>query len=142
MTVKAETRQGLRALDVGLVYLHGSRTGTRARADSDVDLAVVFTRRPDPGRIARIHPRLYNLFAAEFPERKTGDVDIAYLQDAALAFQFRVIAEGRLLFESDPGVRADYEESVIKQYLDFRPIEAQFSAALMERLDGSRSGTS
>ena len=134
MTIKAETRRGLRALDVGLVYLHGSRTGTRARADSDIDLAVVFTRRPDPGRIAKIHPCLYDLLAAEFSARKTADVDIAYLQDASLAFQFQVIAEGRLLFESDPGVRADYEESVIKQYLDFRPIAAQFSAALMERL--------
>jgi uncharacterized protein len=134
MTIKAETRRGLRALDVGLVYLHGSRTGTRARADSDIDLAVVFTCRPDPGRIAKIHPRLYDLLSAEFSARKTADVDIAYLQDASLAFQFQVIAEGRLLFESDPGVRADYEESVIKQYLDFRPIAAQFSASLMERL--------
>lgn len=134
MTIKAETRRGLRALDIGLVYLHGSRIGTRTRADSDIDLAIVFTRRPDPGRIAKIHPRLYDLLTAEFSARKTGDIDIAYLQDASLAFQFQVIAEGRLLFESDPGVRADYEESVIKQYLDFRPIAAQFSAALMERL--------
>lgn len=134
MIIKTETKKGLRALDVGLVYLHGSRTGSRARTDSDIDLAVMFTRRPDSGRIAKIHPRLYDLFAAEFSVGKTGDVDIAYLQDASLAFQFRVIAEGRLLFELDPGVRADYEESVIKQYLDFRPIAAQFSAALMERL--------
>jgi predicted nucleotidyltransferase len=134
MIFKAKKRQGLRALDVGLVYLYGSRTGAKARSDSDFDLAVVFTRRPTPERIAEIHPRLYDLLSAEFPARKTGDVDIAYLQDASWDFQFQVVEEGRILFESESGLRADYEESVIKQYLDFRPIAAQFSAALMERL--------
>jgi len=133
MAFKAKTKQGLRALDVGLVYLFGSRAGARARSDSDFDLAVVFTGRLIPQRIAKIHPRLYGLLAAEFPAGKTKDLDIAYLQDASLEFQFQVVEEGRVLFESPLGFRADFEESVIKQYLDFRPIAAQFSAALMER---------
>lgn len=133
MAFKAKTRQGLRALDVGLVYLFGSRAGGRARSDSDFDLAVVFSGRPLPQKIAEIHPRIYDLLSAEVPEGKTKDLDIAYLQDASLEFQFQVVEEGRLLFEAPLGFRADFEESVIKQYLDFRPIAAQFSAALMER---------
>jgi len=103
--------------------------------NSDFDLAVAFANRPTPQKIAEIHPRLYDLLAAEFPVGKTQDLDIAYLQDASLEFQIQVIEEGRILFESERGFRADFEESVIKQFLDFRPIAAQFTAALMERLE-------
>jgi len=51
-----------------------------------------------------------------------------------LRFQFEAISTGRVIYESNPELRADYEESVIKRYLDFAPVENIFSAALMERL--------
>ncbi|NOR54563.1 MAG: hypothetical protein GQ536_10845 [Candidatus Aminicenantes bacterium] len=63
------------------------------------------------------------------------DVDIVYLQETSLHFQFQVISEGKILYDVNPIFRADHEERVIKDYLDFQPIERIFSEAILERTE-------
>lgn len=41
-----------------------------------------------------------------------------------------MISEGKVIFECDPIFRANYEEKVVKEYLDFKHIEEIFSKAL------------
>lgn len=46
-------------------------------------------------------------------------VDVRVLNRAPLSFQYRVIREGRLVLDSDPNRRADFEGQVLKRYFDF-----------------------
>lgn len=134
MKLKKKTREGLRNLHIGIVYLIGSQARGEQGPESDFDLAVVFSGDKQPTNTAKIHPVLYELLTNEFPVTMKQDIDIVYLQETSLSFQFEVISTGRVLYESDPELRADYEESVVKEYLDFAPVEKIFSAALLERL--------
>jgi predicted nucleotidyltransferase len=134
MELKKKTCESLRRLHVGVVYLVGSQARGEQGPASDFDLAVVFHDAEQPINTAAIHPVLYDLLTDEFPVSMGKDVDIIYLQEASLSFQFEAISTGRVIYESNPELRADYEESVVKQHLDFAPMENIFSTALMERL--------
>jgi predicted nucleotidyltransferase len=134
MGLKKKTRESLNSLHIGVIYLIGSRARGEQGPESDFDLAVVFSGDKQPTNTSEIHPVLYDLLTNEFPVTIKSDVDIIYLQEASLSFQFEAISTGRVIYESNPELRADYEESVVKEYLDFAPVEKIFSAALMERL--------
>ncbi|MBI5470344.1 hypothetical protein HY968_03460 [Candidatus Kaiserbacteria bacterium] len=56
-------------------------------------------------------------------------LDIALLQRANAKLQMDAIQYGSVLFESDPRTRADYEESVIKRYDDYRYLEREYEDA-------------
>jgi hypothetical protein len=55
------------------------------------------------------------------------------LQTAPIALQFFAIRDGKVIFEGDPGFTADYENRVIQQYLDFRPVLDFFDRIARER---------
>jgi len=124
----------LRKLNVGVVYLIGSRASGESGPASDIDIAIVFLNGKGPKNKSEIHPVLYDLLTNEFPVTMTNDVDIIYLEETSLSFQFEAISSGRVLYECDAEFRADYEEAVVKEYLDFVFLEKTFSEALMERL--------
>lgn len=43
------------------------------------------------------------------------------LKEAPLAFAFRMISTGKLLFSRDEKVRCDFEEKTMVMYFDFKP---------------------
>jgi hypothetical protein len=60
-------------------------------------------------------------------------LDIVFLQTAPLTLQFFAIKDGKVIFEEDPRFTADYENRVIQQYLDFRPVLEFFDRIAAER---------
>jgi hypothetical protein len=73
---------------------------------------------------------LYDLFSAIYPSSR---LDIVYLQKASLPLQYFAIKDGKIIFEEDPKSTADYENRVINQYLDFRPVLDLFDRVTMKR---------
>jgi len=73
---------------------------------------------------------LYQLFSEVYPRSK---LDIVFLQTASLSLQYSGIRGGKILFESDPTFTANYEESVMKLYLDFKHVLDYFDKVAMER---------
>lgn len=134
MPLKGRTRQALKQFEIGVIYFFGSQPRREQGQESDFDLAIVFLNPPSPEKKVQIHPILYNLLSQEFQPTMKQDLDIIYLQETAVSFQFEVISSGKILYEIDPQFRANYEEQVVKAYLDFSPVERIFSEALMERL--------
>ncbi len=97
---------------------------------SDVDIGVVM-KGIGPGEdTSSIYDRLYPIFSELYPSAK---VDIVFLQESPLTLQFSAIQEGTVLFEKDPIFTADYEQQVINQYLDFRPLLDYFDSVAAER---------
>jgi len=97
---------------------------------SDVDIGVVFKIPPQGSDAKSEYQSLYEIFSELYPKSK---MDIVLLQIAPLSLQYSVIREGKILFEEDPVFRADYENTVINQYLDFRPILDYFDQIATER---------
>lgn len=102
----------------------------RGSRSSDIDIGVVLKDSP-PGKDTRaLYQNLYDIFIRVYP---TSKLDIVFLQAAPLSLQYFAIKEGKVLFEEDPTFTADYENLVINQYLDFRPVLDFFDRVTMER---------
>ena len=78
----------------------------------------------------RMETAFFQIFSELYPDSK---VDIVFLQTAPLALQFFAIKEGKILWEGDARFTADYEDLVIQEYLDFRPVLDFFDRAAEER---------
>ena len=128
--MKREFQEKLRSLQVAVVYLFGSKAIRRASPLSDTDLGVVLRKmRPEQDTRAQYNV-LFQIFSDLHPDSR---VDIVFLQRAPLALQFSAIRDGRVIFEQDSVFRADYENLVVKQYLDFRPVLDFFDQVAAER---------
>src|SRR5579862_222071 len=97
-TIIDSTRERLADLahaipEVRLIVLFGSVAVGRARADSDVDVAVVCDRDAD----------LDALYVALAPRFRTARLDLVDLRHAGPLLAFQVARSGLPLFEREPG---------------------------------------
>jgi len=130
----SKVKEGLERQGVALVYLYGSEALERSNRLSDVDVGLVF-RNPreleDRDRRFDLHGELLRLLEAEVVPDGSREIDLVFLQRASPVLQFEAINLGIPLFVADPVFRADYEASVMREYLDIRPlVEAHYQAAL------------
>ena len=128
--MKREFKEKLRSLRVAVVYLFGSRAIRKASPLSDTDIGVVLREmRPEQDTRGQ-YDTLFKIFSDLYPDSRA---DIVFLQRAPLALQFSAIRDGKVIFEQDPVFRADYENLVVRQYLDFRPVLEFFDRVAAER---------
>ena len=127
--MKKEIKRIFDGLGITIVYLFGSKaTGTGSNL-SDIDIGVVLES--PSGKDTRVlYHNLYGLFEELYPASR---LDIVFLQEAPLSLQYSAIREGKILFEKDPRLTVDYENIVMNQYLDFRPVLDYFDEVTMER---------
>lgn len=105
--------------DVTTAWLFGSEVRGEARADSDVDLALLLR---DGRKTAReVYPALGRI-AAELEQAAAGRrIDLVLLQAQGPVFQHRVLSEGRLVYDVDFRHRVDFESDACVRYFDFLP---------------------
>jgi predicted nucleotidyltransferase len=126
--VKAHFKPELRKLGVSIVYLFGSRATGRGSQSSDVDIGVVLKEPMEDTRSS--YKILYELFSAIYPSSR---LDIVFLDKASLPLRYFAIKDGKIIFEEDPRLTADYENRVINRYLDFKPVLDLFDRVTMKR---------
>ncbi len=99
-------------------YLFGSRAEGTASEDSDYDFAVLTNESyfQDEGNslIMDLAEEMQVMFGKE--------VDLVLLNKASIEFRFLVIKHGLLLFSADEEQRTDFEDIVIRDYLDYKPV--------------------
>jgi uncharacterized protein len=127
--MKKKAKDSVRELGIVIVYLFGSKAIGRESPLSDIDIGVVLKMVP-PMDTRELYNRVYGVFSELYPGTK---LDITFLQKAPLALQFSAIKNGKVLFEENPRFTADYENSVINQYLDFQPVLDFFDRVAAER---------
>jgi len=104
--------------DIAAVYAYGSRVSGRPLPPSDLDLAVVLTRdaaRDDPLLAERLSVTVGRALGTSV------EIDAHVADDLPLPVRGRVVTEGKLVFESDPSRRVDFETSTRRLYFDFLP---------------------
>jgi len=128
--MKRESKENLKKLGISIVYLFGSKAIGKGTPSSDIDIGVVFKNPSIAEDTRALYTILYEFFSDLYPVSK---LDIVFLQKAPLSLQYSAIKDGKVLFEEDPVLRADYEYRVINQYLDFRPVLDFFDRIATER---------
>jgi len=106
-----------REFNLQLVVLFGSQANGRARAHSDVDVAVLL-----PSRKISVQREL-KLVCAFMQLFRRNDVDVVILNHANGLMQFRVASEGKLLYERKPGQFQLFQMTAVKRYHDFRRLQ-------------------
>jgi len=115
---------------VAAAWLYGSRARGDARRDSDVDLAVLFAThlRTDRGRVRQQIERE----AARHLEE--GELSVVDLERAPLLLRHRVLRDGVLLAEPDPGARSRFAARVLEAYSATKAVRSTFDNATRYRL--------
>ncbi len=130
------------AIDVA--YLFGSRAGGTARADSDVDVAIHHAHATDGRAREQAQEELLATLAAALG-RVAERIDLVDLDRASSTLAFRVIRDGRRVFERSARVRANLEARIARRYDDDEPHRRLFREAAvrvgkeMERQANGRS---
>ncbi len=102
-------------------YLYGSAARGEARADSDVDIGVLF-RNPPP---ATLDGLAFDL-AGEIERVIAKPVDLVVLNRAAPDLVHRVLRDGILLCETDARARVEFETRKRAEYFDVLPYLKQY----------------
>jgi predicted nucleotidyltransferase len=105
--------------DVVAAYLFGSVARGEARADSDVDVAVLLANGAPAG--TSDHDALFAL-QDDLEERLHRRVDLVAMNGAPLDLLHRVLRDGVRVADADPGRRAEFEVQVRTQYFDLLPL--------------------
>ncbi|MGV9200086.1 MAG: type VII toxin-antitoxin system MntA family adenylyltransferase antitoxin [Promethearchaeia archaeon] len=118
--------------ELELVYLFGSKSTATDSKLSDIDIAVLAGNY----RTDILKDLMLNL-VHEFTKLFGSDkIDLLILNEASLAIQYRVISEGKLLYQDSPERRYQYEEKTVKLYLDFRKFEEEYYESLHKHILG------
>jgi uncharacterized protein len=131
--MKPFNRRVFKKLGILAIYLFGSRAEGTAMDGSDIDVGIVFKKPMMPEDTRLLYHRIYSELSKIFRPSFTKDLDLVFLQKASLPLQYNAIISGSVLYEDDPVERADYEEAVAREYMDFKPILEYFDTISMER---------
>lgn len=114
--------------EVAAVYLYGSYARGDARANSDIDLAVLVTdkRKYTGFGIVQV------VFAQDLSKITDKKVDVVDLDDATVDFAHRVLSESILLISSNDKARIKFEEKTLRVYFDLKPAIEEYYKHLSE----------
>jgi Predicted nucleotidyltransferases len=96
---------------IAAVYLFGSYHDGSADQNSDLDLAVLFKADIDLRAEMALRVGLSAVIGFE-------NIDLLDLNKAPLMMQFKLISNGRLVYEADPELTSDFLENVLLRYHD------------------------
>lgn len=119
----------LRCKEVAVAYLFGSRARGDFTKESDMDFAILLSEDfKDPYDFVRLIGEL-----AKPLKVKEQKINLIVLNDADLELAYKVISEGRVIFERDVEKRVDFETYILKSYLDFKPVLDQIRRSLIRK---------
>ena len=109
---------------VAAAYVFGSVASGTARADSDVDIAILFTVTP-PHTLESARFAL----AGQLEAALGAPVDLVVLNDAPVDLSIRVLRQGRLLVDRDASARIGFEVRTRNEAFDLEPVLARYRSA-------------
>ena len=104
--------------EVQAAYVFGSVATGRARADSDIDIAVLLARRLPPARTLSYRLKLMADLGAAL---RRSDVEVVILNDAPPLLAHRVLSKGKLVYERSASARVRFQVQTASRYFDLIP---------------------
>ncbi len=109
---------------IAAAWLFGSIARGTERADSDVDVALLYSE-PPKGILADLPAEL----ESELTTRLGREVQVVVMNRAPAELAMSVLNEDRLLFERDAACRVEWEIRVRNEYWDLAPLLAIYRRA-------------
>ncbi len=113
--------------EILFAYLYGSVARGENRKGSDIDIGIYVKN--DLGKKYDYASKI----ALEI-EKKTGlkNVEIVALNDKSLRFLNQVLRYGKIIFSTDEKERIQFETTVTKEYIDFKPYYEEYDRMRQE----------
>lgn len=120
--------------DVVAAYLFGSAVTGRPGPLSDVDVAVLLDA-PEATVSGPIAGSRQADLSARLPSALcVPRVDVVILNAAPAALAFRVVGGGRVVVGGESPARVRFEIALLRRYVDYLPLEREYTNSLRERL--------
>jgi len=125
------TRTKLKSAGVNVVYFFGSRASENYFDFSDFDIGIVIDEKLlAESNLRELYNTLYDILTSEIPDEPDGPkLDISFLQKANPLLAMKAIREVKILYESSIRLRADFEETIINKYDDYRMLQKEYEEA-------------
>lgn len=112
-------------------YLFGSRADGSAYPDSDYDFGILVL----PFDRERHNLAYTTKIGLEIEDAASlNKADVVLLNTASIVMRFEVIKHGQLIYCRDDELRTDFEDVVIRDYLDFKPFLDQYYREVREAI--------
>lgn len=113
------------------VYLFGSRASDSAGPLSDIDIAVLLREGLEKGIYSE---KEIDYFSKANDILHTDEVSLVLLNKAPLTIKYGVITDAKILFSRDEEARLSFEERVIDEYMDFRPVLEEYDREFLMQI--------
>lgn len=107
-------------------YLFGSVATGKDHEDSDIDIGIVVEGTHDFSKTTELEKELSRKM-----ERKA---DLRVLNTQETQFKYHVLKTGELILSKDEKKRTEFEEHVMRKYLDMKPFYETYNKYVKERL--------
>ena len=114
---------------VALCYLFGSQAEGYAYRKSDVDIGVAFL---DNSKDMDWWEQWQSLKTALEPIFSPRELDLVSLRQAPIQLQWEAIQKGKVIYCADEIAKADFEEQIASEWLDFEPFLKRFQYDMVE----------
>lgn len=114
--LRSSAAAAFRGQPVRFAYLFGSQVTGRARADSDVDVAVQLDDDQPAGRYLDLQLELARRLA---DVGAPGPVQVVIMNDAPLPLLGRIVASHEVIYSADEPARVAFESRIFREFGDF-----------------------
>lgn len=111
--------------DVDALYAFGSLAKGDLKPMSDLDFAVLLSRKLNNKERSKKHIELIGIFTGTF---HTDEVDLIILNDAPQRFSYNILREGKCLVLKDKSHLIDFLEHTNKMYIEFKRARDEFDS--------------
>jgi predicted nucleotidyltransferase len=127
-------QQKLSKVGIAVIYGFGSQFRDVSHAFSDVDIGIVFRKKPATLRnFNMLAGKVYSALAEEMEDQVGGaKLDISFLEQANPALAMSAIKWGVILFEGDSRCRVNFEEKTFIKYNDYLLLAREYAQANIE----------
>lgn len=136
MTIPKHFHQKLKELGVTAVYLFGSTAEGLDSPVSDIDLGILMKETASVSEkisTLDLYQKLYDILSTLFAlsGRK---IDIVFLQRASLELRVNAVRSGRVIYDNNPELRVNFEESMMILFADFLPLKYELDQILLKKI--------
>lgn len=117
--------------DVIALFFFGSLANHKLKPLSDLDMALFLQEDMSKDRLFSRELDLMSLIAETLG---TEEFDLIILNSAPLRFAHQILKSGKRIFVKDQKKLADFQEAVIKKYIDFKYYREQFDKEFLKGL--------
>lgn len=125
----------LKSIGIDGLIVFGSRSQGVSRPTSDFDFGLLLKdkrRLFDIEARKKIYDQVYEVLSNYL--NQLVNIDIVFLEDTTYELRAHVMKYGQVIFESRPGIFADFKDQVMSVYSDMAPLRLIFQRETLARI--------